>query len=160
MPAQVVASHPLTSRPVWQKRGGGGGPKKLKNGLSLVYAYRKVVHCNLPKNTSVINDEQSPNQTQHSKKKKKKLKTKHLHHANHTLHKRLPQSVAQVFQENTVVLWDLLRQVGQERYPEALKTSLLTLRVEPGEVGVLWVHRAGHHRRVQGREFIQSVAEG
>ena len=97
---------------------------------------------------------------QKKKKKKKKLKTKHLHHANHTLHKRLPQSVAQVFQENTVVLWDLLRQVGQERYPEALKTSLLTLRVEPGEVGVLWVHRAGHHRRVQGREFIQSVAEG
>ena len=72
----------------------------------------------------------------------------------------MPQCVSSIFQQNPIVLGDLLGEVGEEGNIEPPQAPLGPGGVDPGQVGVLGVHRTGHHLSVDASELFHTVTEG
>ena len=65
-----------------------------------------------------------------------------------------------VLQKNSIVLGDLLGEVGQQGDLEAIEPPISPWLVDPGKVSVFGVNRAGNHLGVDGLELCYPVVEG
>ena len=90
----------------------------------------QIVHGDLPQNSFIVNDEEST------------------------------ETVTIVFQVHSVVLWDLVSEVGQQRNLQGSQTSFFARQFGPSQVGEMGVDRASDNLGVQGSEFFNAIIEG
>jgi len=72
---------------------------------------------------------------------------------------KTPERVAGVFEEDSVVLGDLVRQVGEKWDIERPEAAILARSLDPSQMSELRVDRHAHHLGVDSTELFGAVAE-
>lgn len=70
------------------------------------------------------------------------------------------QAVAQIFQVDAVVLWDLMRQIWQQWDIDVTKTTFVAWSISPGQMGERTVDWNAQNLGAQCMEFGGTIAEG
>lgn len=68
--------------------------------------------------------------------------------------------MAQIVQVNAIILWNIVRQVAEQRNLEWTKTAFFARRLDPGEMREMRVNTAGHHFGVDFLKLVNAIGKG
>lgn len=93
-------------------------------------SHRQIVHCDLAQHTGLVNDEEAS------------------------------QGMATGLQIDTIVLANLMRQIGEQGDLDVAQPAFLAGRVNPGQMGEMRVDTDANHLGVDLPEFGDAIGEG